>query len=156
MAIKALKKCRKLTRLLDGILITSSSTINPIVSPMSLTQSRQLRYWLLCVSGLQNYKHTTVMYNYTSYPPPSLAVPFHSLVWISVVFNFSTFRTASHRTDVSFSSFGQANQMYFFPSAPNSSQTCCLNCLYHLPSNDTPTFNSRSGVDVLSVYTLCL
>ena len=35
---------------------------------------------------------------------------------------------------------GHASQIYCFWSAPTSFETCHLNCHYHLPNHDTPTF----------------
>ena len=43
----------------------------------------------------------------------------------------------------------------FHISAQFLSETCRLNCYYHLPSNDMPTFNGCSTVDLLSVYSIC-
>lgn len=40
-------------------------------------------------------------------------------------------------------------------SAATPSETCHLNCHYHLPSNDTSTFNSCSIVDFPSISTVC-
>ena len=52
---------------------------------------------------------------------------------------------------------GQANyiDVLFHISAQFLSETCRLNCYYHLPSNDMPTFNGCSTVDLLSVYSIC-
>ena len=36
-----------------------------------------------------------------------------------------------------------------------SSENCRLNCYYCLPSNDTPTFNSRTAVYLPSIYSAC-
>ena len=41
--------------------------------------------------------------------------------------------------------------LYLGP-APASSETCCLNCHYHLSTNNTPTFNGCSTVDLSIVY----
>ena len=41
-----------------------------------------------------------------------------------------------------------------FASVPASFETCHLNCNYHLPNNDTSTFNGHSTVDLLSLYSI--
>jgi len=43
--------------------------------------------------------------------------------------------------------------LYLRP-APASSETCHLNCHYHLSSNDMPTFNGCSTVDLSIVYSI--
>ena len=54
-------------------------------------------------------------------------------------------------------SLGQAILIYLycFASAPASFETWHLNCHYHLPSDDAPTFNGHNAVDFLSVYSIC-
>ena len=54
--------------------------------------------------------------------------------------------------DLSALSLGQAKLIICFASVPAAFETCHLNCHYHHPINDMPTFNVHSSVDLLSTY----
>ena len=45
----------------------------------------------------------------------------------------------------------QIKQIHCFVAVSSSSETCRLNCQYHILNNDTLTFNGCGGLGLLSV-----